>query len=433
MKIEISNQSKWKESVTLKLALLAFLGLMLLIPLQMIKEVIMERQTNAENVKTEISSQWAMAQTVSGPVLNVPVRTIPVAKDEKPRTSVWHILPANLAIKGEIRPEVRYRGIYRSVVYNSDVLITGAIEIPDREPGAGLEILWNEAYITLGISDNRGLKGEIKLVSGETSISPEPGVRDREVFGSGITFPLSNTGEKKQIPFSLSFSLAGSEALMLTPLGKTTTASLASAWADPSFSGSFLPTRRDVKETGFTADWEITHLNRNFPQDWVGDSFSPEKDAFGVTLITTVDHYQKSWRSARYGILFIALTFLVLIFLEVTRKERIHILHYFLVALGLVLFFSLLNALSEHIGFAFSYLVSSVATIGLISFFTSSLFKNSGTGFIVAGMLALLYSFTYILLTLNDYAYLAGNVGLFILLAVIMKLSGRLRLNENTD
>ena len=127
-------------------------------------------------------------------------------------------------------------------------------------------------------------------------------------------------------------------------------------------------------------------------------------------------------------LLFIALTFLVLIFLEITRKETIHIFHYFLVALGLVLFFSLLNSISEQVGFNAAYLISSIATISMISVFAGTLFREKKTALIVFGMLLVLYSFIFVLLTLNDYAYLAGNIGLFLLLAVIMRLAGSLDL-----
>lgn len=120
----------------------------------------------------------------------------------------------------------------------------------------------------------------------------------------------------------------------------------------------------------------MTHLNRNFPQNWAGNAFHPQESAFGLDLFQPVDHYQKAWRSSRYGMLFIALTFFVLIFIEITRKETIHIFHYFLVALGLVLFFSLLNSLSEHIGFNLAYVISSVSTILLISIFTGTLFRE---------------------------------------------------------
>ncbi len=428
MKIEITNQNKWHQSLTIKLALLAFLGLILLIPLEMIKEIIRERQLNAEKVKKEISDQWAAKQCFSGPVINIPVRTIPSEKDEKSVIKIWHILPESLNITGLIKPEIRYRGIYQSVIYDSELNIKGYFILPAEDALKSYEVLWNEAYYTVGITDNRGLKGNIILKTDSTELEAQPGVMDNDIFQSGISFisPALIPGSK--ISLDMSINLSGSEGLQLTPLGKLTSAHLQSEWNSPSFNGNFLPLKRTVDETGFTADWEVTHLNRNFPQNWTGSSYHPLDSSFGLDLFQPVDHYQKSWRSSRYGILFIALTFLVLIFLEITRKETIHIFQYFLVSLGLVLFFSLLNSLSEQVGFNVAYLISSVATIMLISVFTGTIFKEKKTALIVFGMLVILYSFIFILLTLNDYAYLAGNIGLFLLLAFIMKLASNLDL-----
>jgi len=430
MKIEITNQSKWHESLTLKLALLAFLGLVLLIPLEMIKQIIMERQKNGETVKKEISDQWAAKQCFAGPVLNIPIRTIPSEKDEKPVMEIWHILPDNLEINGTIKPGIRYRSIYQSVVYESELIIKGTLLLPEADALNNYEILWKEAYYTVGISDNRGLKGKIVLRTDSTALEAEPGVRDKDIFQSGISFANSSLMPGSKINIAMTLSLAGSEGLLLTPLGKSTKASLSSEWSSPSFNGSFLPVQRNINEKGFSAVWEVTHLNRNFPQNWIGNAYRPLESSFGVDLFQPVDHYQKSWRSSRYGILFIALTFLVLIFLEITRKENIHIFNYFLVSLGLVLFFSLLNSLSEQVGFNAAYLIASAATILLISIFTGTLFREKKTAFVVFGMLVLLYTFIFILLTLNDYAYLAGNIGLFLLLAVIMRLAGKLNLSQ---
>jgi inner membrane protein len=432
MKIEISNHDKWFQSLTVKLVLLGILGLFLLIPLELIKEIIRERQLNAEKVKKEISDQWSSKQIFSGPVINIPVRTVPLEKDEKPVTKIWHILPEDLDITGIIKPEIRYRGIYQSVVYDSELKIKGYFIIPSEGTLKNYEIMWNEAYYTAGISDNRGLKGTIIMKTDSTELEAEPGVIDNDIFQSGISFksPVLIPGGK--ISMEMNLNLSGSEGLQLTPLGKSTSAHLESEWSSPSFNGSFLPVKREVDEKGFTADWEVTHLNRNFPQNWTGSAFRPLESSFGLDLFQPVDHYQKSWRSSRYGILFIALTFLVLIFLEITRKEAIHIFHYFLVALGLILFFSLLNSLSEQLGFNAAYLISSLATILMISLFTGMLFREKKSALIVTGLLVVLYTFIFILLTLNDYAYLAGNIGLFLLLAVIMILSGRLELFKKT-
>jgi len=426
MKIEITNQEKWHQSLTLKLILLAFLGLVLMIPIEMIKSVIMERQASAEKVKQEISGQWAAKQYFTGPVLNIPVKIISQDKEEKSTTQIWHILPETLNIEGIINPEIRYRGIYKSVVYESLLKVSGEFILPEKTMLPGSEILWEESFFTVGITDNRGLRGDVILKTPTHTVTAEPGVKYNDIFESGISFNTPLTGKDSVIPFSMEVSLAGSEGLYLAPLGKVSRAVLSSDWKDPGFNGSFLPTERNVGKDGFQAKWQVTHLNRNFPQQWTGNLYHPSESSFGVDLYLPADHYQKSWRSARYGILFIALTFLVLIFLEITRKEPIHIFHYFLVSLGLVLFFSLLNSLSEHVGFNLAYLISSAATIILISLFTGSLMKDRRAILIIGGLLVVLYTFIFFLLSLSDYAYLAGNIGLFILLAIVMRLAGKM-------
>jgi len=426
MKIEINDTGKWQNSFTIKMILLAVMGLFLLVPLEMIKVIIKERQQNSDEIKKEISFQWAGAQTISGPVLNIPVLIHPTGKDAEPYRSIFHILPETLQISGDVQTEKRHRSIYEAVVYTSRVDISGEFNIPEI-PAASGEILWEEVYYSMGISDNRGLKGNISLVCGEKSSEAMPGLKDNDLFRSGISFPAVLDAEEKKIPFSLKMQISGSESISFTPLGKSTNVKLSSPWNAPGFNGNFLPVERTIDDSGFTAVWTVTDLNRNFPQYWSGTAFSPENDSFGAAFVLEADHYQKSLRSAKYGILFIALTFLALLFVELTVKERINIFHYLLLALGLVLFFSLLNALSEHTGFNLAYLIASAATIGLVTFFLKAILIKPKPVLLIGGLLVFLYSFTFILLTLKDFAYLAGNIGLFILLAITMRLSLKLK------
>lgn len=428
MKIEISDNKKWQNSLTIKMMMLAIMGLFLLVPLEMIKSIIRERQKNSENIKKEIAFQWAGQQTISGPVLNIPMKIYPSGKDAEPYKSVFHLMPETLNINGDVQTEKRHRSIYQAVVYTANLKLSGEFIIPEMNTGERSEILWNEAYYTIGISDNRGLKGGVSLRTDSVNIEAIPGLKDSELFSSGISFPSELQIQSKKIQFSLNLKLSGSESLSFSPMGKTTKVKLLSPWDSPGFKGNFLPTERTINESGFNADWLVTNLNRNFPQFWTGNTYNPGNESFGVDFILQVDHYQKSLRSAKYGILFIALTFLALLFAELMIMENIHVFHYLLVSLGLVLFFSLLNALSEQIGFNLAYLVSAVSTIILISYFLRALIRKHRPLILISGLLVSLYSFIFILLTLNDYAYLAGNIGLFILLAVIMKLSLRLYL-----
>ena len=426
MKIEIDDNKKWQHSLTIKMMLLAFLGLFLLIPLEMIKSIIRERQKNSEEVKKEIAVQWAGLQVISGPVLNIPVRIFPSQKDTEPYISIFHLMPESLNIKGNIETEKRHRSIYQAVVYTAGLNISGDFIIPEISTGEKSEILWNASYFTMGISDNRGLKGGVFLKTDSVNLEAVPGLKDADLFISGISFPADLSVRKKTVPFSINFKVSGSEGLSFTPVGKTTEVFLSSKWNSPGFKGNFLPVERTIAESGFNAKWLVTNLNRNFPQIWSGHSYNPANDSFGVDFILPVDHYQKSLRSAKYGILFIALTFLALIFAELTIKENIHVFQYLLVSLALILFFSLLNALSEYTGFNFAYLISASSTIILISYFLRTLFKKRLTVLLISGLLVFLYLFIFILLTLNDYAYLAGNIGLFVLLALTMRLSVKL-------
>ncbi len=427
MKIEINDTKKWNYSLTLKIITLTIGGLFLLIPLEMIKSIIKERQQNSEKVRQEIALQWAGRQNVAGPVLNIPVKMIPANDKYEPFTVLYHIMPETLGITGDVSTEKRHRSIYEAVVYNSKMTLKGEFLIPEIKPEQESEILWKDAYFTLGISDNRGIKGSVALKAGSALVEAVPGLKDNEVFASGISFPFALNDSGVRIPFEMDIVLSGSEDLSFSPVGKTTTVSISSPWPSPGFNGNFLPADRIIEETGFRANWQITNLNRNFPQLWNGNEFKPANNSFGVEFVLQADHYQKSLRSAKYGILFIALTFLSLLFAEMRAGENLHILSYLLVSLALVLFFSLLNALSEHTGFNLAYLIASVSTIGLVASFLFKLVTKRKSVMLITGMLVFLYVFTFILLTLNDYAYLAGNIGLFVLLAVAMGLSLKLK------
>jgi inner membrane protein len=430
MKIEISETKKWQHSLTIKMMMLAVIGLFLLAPLEMIKSIIRERQATSENVKKEIAFQWAGEQTISGLVLNIPVRIYPADNDSDPYLTVLHLMPEILNIKGDIDTEKRHKSIYQAVVYTANLQYSGEFNIPEMNVGEKSEFLWSQSYYSMGISDNRGLKGGVTLITDSVDIEAIPGTTDNDLFTSGISFPSELQKDVRNIPFSLNLKISGSESLSFAPLGKSTKAKISSPWDSPGFRGNFLPISRTIDNSGFNAEWYVTNLNRNFPQYWTGSIFKPSNDSFGVDFVLQVDHYQKSLRSAKYGILFIAITFLSLIFAELTIKEKIHIFHYLLVSLGLVLFFSFLNALSEQLGFNLAYILSASSTIILISVFLRALIKHSRPVFLISGLLLFLYSFIYILLTLNDYAYLAGNIGLFILLAITMKLSIKLNLTK---
>jgi inner membrane protein len=106
--------------------------------------------------------------------------------------------------------------------------------------------------------------------------------------------------------------------------------------------------------------------------------------------------------------------------IELFSKKVIHPIQYLLVGLSLLIFYSILLAISEYILFQYSYLISSLLIIALIGFYVKSIYKSKQIASIITGMLFMFYSLMYVILQLQDYSLLLGNIALFIILAAIM-------------
>jgi inner membrane protein len=395
----------------------------------MIMSLIRERETRRDETIREVTSLWGNEQTISGPVLTIPYKSLEETsrQEYKTVTRYAHFLPENLKIEGNVEPEIRYRGIYRVVTYRTRLHITGNFPVIDPED---LHLMQqdldsNSAWIEIGIPDMRGINEEVKFRWGDSALQIIPGIPSNELVTSGIhsVVPIDWTNKTD---FSFDLDLNGSHSLSFVPVGKETNVHLQSVWKTPSFKGAFLPDDRKVSKSGFTAKWNILQLNRNYPQQWSGNQYSIQESSFGVDLITPVDTYQKSMRSVKYAVLFIGLTFLVFFFSEIHTKVRIHAVNYLLTGFALCVFYSLLTAIAEHLSFTIAYCISSVTVITLIGVFARSLYRNNRVTLTVVSSLAALYVFLFVILQLMDYSLLFGNIGLVIILALVMYFSTKI-------
>jgi inner membrane protein len=416
-------------SVGLKLALIAFLSLLLMIPSFMIMDLIREREQRSNETIHEVTALWGNEQTLTAPVLTLQVITHP--KDGESNSGnpakFVHFLPENLKIQGTAEPEVRHRGIYRVVTYRSKLHVSGNFIPPDLEALkiSRDDIPGSDAWIEIGIPDMRGINQNIQVHWGD-SVSPViPGTISRDIASSGVHAPVKIDFESP-VTFSFDIDLNGSSGLNFIPLGKETNVDLVSAWTSPKFKGAFIPDNQKVDEKGFTAHWNILQLNRNYPQQWINDQYKVDESSFGVDLITQVDTYQKSMRSAKYAILFIVLTFLVFFFAEIMTSVRIHIFNYLLVGIALCIFYSFLTALAEYIPFTIAYLISSIVIIGMIGVFAHSLYGRKQVTLTVTMTLAALYIYLFVILQLANYSLIFGNIGLVLILGLVMYYSRKI-------
>ena len=415
-----------KTSVTLKLLTITILMLLLLIPAFMIKSIIQERESLNIAATNEVSSKWADAQQINGPILTIPL--IYEFEEENKKTTTtkyWHLLPENLNIDGNVLPEKLKRGIYEVVVYKSTLSVSGDFNINHKPNPQNLkEIQYDQAFLAIGISDLRGIQNQINLNWNGENLNVQPGSKLTDIIYSGITIDTPNLREQlnQNIIFDFTVNLQGSKNLSFIPVGNTTSVKLKSTWPSPSFNGNFLPDDREVSEDGFSAYWSVLQLNRNYPQTWIGSGNRQQmqESAFGVDLIKPIDDYQKSYRSAKYAVMTIALTFLIFFLVEILNKRKIHPFQYALVGLALCLFYILLVSISEHSNFNVAYGISAVGTIVMISLYSFSVFKKLNLSLILIATLFGIYGFLFVTLQLADYALLMGSVGLSLILGLTM-------------
>lgn len=402
----------------------------------MIESLIFEREATQNDAIAEVSSKWAEQQTISGPFISIPYHRYIKEFSKKDSTEkvvqikeFLHLMPSQLSISGIINPEKRNRGIYEIVVYNSKLNISGTFGPLDLEASDLLakNVLLDKAEFVVGINDLRGIEEQINLNWNAEKISFNPGVSSNDVVSSGINALLTlNPEDSTEYKFNLSLDLKGSQLLYFTPVGKVTDVNLSSPWPNPSFNGAFLPDSREVTDAGFKANWNVLHLNRNYPQTWRNAKNSIQDSSFGIDLLLPVDNYQKSYRSIRYAILFIGLTFLVFFFIEVLNKVFIHPIQYILVGVALIVFYTLLLSISEHLKFNMAFIVSAIATLLLIAGYIQAILKSKHLTLLIVGILTILYTFIFVIIQLQDYALLIGSIGIFIILGLVMYFSRKI-------
>lgn len=424
----------------IRLFIIAFLAVVLLIPSFLIQSLISERENRRDSVVDGISEKWGGEQVIIGPVITIPYRHW-YERDGKVEQMIRyaHFLPEDLNIKGSIDPEMRYRGIYKVIVYNSKLSISGHFPAIDLN---GFKVppedfLQEDAFVSVGISDMTGIKDFVTIHWNNNEYAANPGIESNDVLESGVSIsPDFETDKESQFNFELNVN--GSSGLLFAPVGKRTNVHLSSGWPNPSFTGSFLPIDREVSTSGFRSNWQVLHLNRNYPQQWLGSNKEVPNSTFGVDLLLSVDEYQKTMRTAKYAIMFISLTFLTFFMIELLSQNIIHPVQYLLIGFALLIFYTLLLSISEYMLFKFSYLVASGAIIGMITIYSYGVLSDKLKSAIIFGVLIALYGYLYILLQLQDLALLLGSLGLFAVLAIVMYLTRNINWfdimsNQNKD
>lgn len=420
-------------SPALKLVLIVVLTVLMAVPLLFIQIALDEREGRAAEAAVDIASGWGGAQTVAGPMLFVPY--------EVPRTDVVNgvttqtidrqtavVLPNRLDMDAAADTDTRWRGIFAVPVYRSAIKMRAGF---DRATITGLHIegariLWDQAYVAVAVSDVRGLVGNVVLQLNGHPVVFRPGIPNSG--GGGIHAPIDLSKLEGGLEINAAMSLRGSRELSLAPLGEQTTAHIASKWPDPSFSGAFLPSERQISNKGFDARWAVPYLARGFGQtlNSTDQLQTVYGSTFGVRFYQSVDFYQLVQRSLKYAGLFVGLAFLIFFIVELVAGTRLHAAQYAMIGAAQVLFYLLLLSFAEHIGFTKAYGLAMAGTVTMTCLYASSVLGSRLRAAILFVILSALYALLYVILIQEDYAMLVGSLLIFGALGVTMFVTRRM-------
>lgn len=438
-----ASDKNFLHSTTAKIIMVGVLTLVLLIPLQYVKALISERSEYQKEVADGISNQWGGSVYFYGPVLKVPYKafsetqfvdkvTKAIKYERTYYTEYAYFFPEELKANANVQTESKHRNNYESAVFSAKMNFKGNYPVPDFRSRdiAAENIEWSKATIQVNTNNVKSIKGAMNVSFNGGKYAFEPVAKENgndsittlETPAINLNDAFANGG----LPFEMDITYDGSRQLRIVPIGKLTEAKMASNWHTPSFSGNFLPEKNTVADSGFTASWKVSHLNRPFAQQHFTALPDLGNYSFNVDFLIPIDEYQKNERASKYGFLVIGLTFLIFFLIQNISRISIHIFQYTMIGLALVMFYTLLISITEHSSFRLAYIIAGISVVAMISLYSISILKNRKFPMFIAAALSALYAFIYVIIQLENYALLAGSVGLFLILGAVMYFSRRI-------
>ena len=452
-----------------KLFLTIIVALALTIPLFSVWLLVYDRQSQQKEATDSITAGWGGPQAMSGPVLVIPYRanaTETVVQNGQSATRTSQVTkeltlaPEAVDVSTQLRPDVRKRSIYEAVVYDAAVSGRARFVLPPDLTRTGVDpaqMDMSRAELRFRLSDPRGLGANPRVLVSGRPLRLLPG--GGSGGGRGFFAWVDASGLTSQpLAVDFAYEFRGNASLSMVPQAGETRWTVKSSWPSPSFGGDFLPGARSIGDKGFEATYRVGNLalgrslvstgdpgpsntvERVSAQTADDDTATPAMPAGGdamqvasISLIQPVDLYSQVNRATKYGFLFIGFTFLALLMFDVIGGVRVSAVEYLLMGAALVLFFVLLLAFAEVIGFAPAYVVASAAIAGLNTAYSAAVLASWRRAAFIGGLLVGLYAVLYILLSLEAFSLLIGALLLFMALAGVMYATRRIDWSRHSD
>jgi inner membrane protein len=422
-------------SVGVKLIVVCGLAVAMTIPGIFVGGLLEERTSRATAVIAQISGQIGGQQTFLGPTLIVPYKTSPRPSQPLTARDAYIVFPASASAVLKTATEERRRSLFKVPVFRADLTFEATFDLsgtPSTTP-PGVELDWGRAEMLVGVSDARGALEDATLsANGKAMVmGPAQALPELTIGSEGRKLTLLgarvDAGRGSRINVTASMRFSGAQRVAVLSYGKTTHVSAQGDWPNPGFDGGFLPVRRTVTGSGYTAEWSVPFIARGVRAEGPLESIAGlDATALGTSFIEVADPYQSVNRCLKYVLLFVGLVFLSYFALEVATGKRIHPAQYILVGVVQIIFYLLLLSLAERIGFDWAFGVAGGATVGLLSTNAGWVFASRREGGRALVTFTLLYGLIYSLLRAEDNALLIGAILSFLAVGVVLYLTRKI-------
>ena len=415
------------EPISLRFILVIGLVVALMIPLLSVRSLVQERKRYYHDAVYDVAQAWSGSQHIAGPML-VAAFADQTAESEviaRRQDEEFVFMPSRLSLSHATLHEFRSRGIYDIPVFSAAVSATAEF----RPVGAGeLDGKVERLALVVGVSDGRGIRDA--SIRWNDVVLEDLSSSHMDEIGNVISAELDLAAIADGGTAVVDLDLRGTGRFSVLPVGDNSRVSMTSDWPDPSFDGSNLPDVREVNADGFSATWSTHALSRGFPATVTAAELGSvladvrqihgRSNGLGYSILTLNTPYRAVERSIKYGVLFVVMTLVSIVCIELVSRVRLHIVQYGVVGAGLVMFFLTVLSLSEHLGFAMGYGLAALILAAMILAYVLVAARSRAVAFATGLVLIVLYAALYFILQMDEYALLVGTVLLLALLAALM-------------
>lgn len=441
-------------SLGLKLLLVCLLVFAMGVPLLVVGALVAERQNRAAQVTAELGAAAGGPQTVGGPMLLVPYQRVVETTDDQGRTQrrtdrgAYVVFAATGQADATLTVEERRRGIYRAAIYNAstefDAAFQPATTLSDVD--ASYRFDWSQARIVMFVGDSRSIRNApvLRFANGATAamepisdlslVAPSPDYSRPGLFSSpNPVMPANLVAFAAPAPFEAApqdfavetrLDLTGAQRFAVAAFAQDTSLTMRGDRRDARAEGYFQSAEGlETESGGFVVSWRAPLVARGMEKAADLASFNLGLAAgrdMAVSFVASDDVYQGVARAVRYGIMFIGIVFLAVLIFEAVSGQKAHPAQYILVGLAQCVFYLLLLSVTEIIGFSGAFALAAAATVGLLAYYAGASFRSAAVGWRALTGLTGLYFAMYVLMTLEDFALLAGSLVAFAVIAATM-------------